>query len=140
MEIISGSLGDDAFSLGMSGATAYVFGDRNPTNPGGTGSATWSGPAEAASTRTFERREGKATLTIPDLALPRIGAEIEVDGNDISKPSWKDMALSRGRFTAGTAGQDYMAGNFHGADHEEAYGVFDTGAYVGAFGAMRQAQ
>ena len=31
-----------------------------------------------------------------------------------------------------------MAGNFHGSAHEEAYGVFDTGAYVGAFGAMRQ--
>ena len=138
VEIIEGSLGDDAYSLGMNGAVAYVFGDRNPTNPGGTGSATWQGPAEAASTRTFTRYPGKATLTIPDLALPRIGAEIEVDGNDISAPSWKDMALSRGHFTAGTVGQDYMAGNFHGSDHEEAYGVFDTGAYVGAFGAMRK--
>ena len=138
VEIIAGSLGDDAISLGMSGATAYVFGDRNPTNPGGTGSATWQGPVEAASTGTFERREGKATLTIPDLALPRIGAEIEVAGTNISKPSWKDMALSLGHFTSGTAGRDYMAGNFHGPDHGEAYGVFDTEAYVGAFGAMRK--
>ena len=41
-------------------------------------------------------------------------------------------------FAAGTAGSDYLTGNFHGPDHEEAYGVFDTGAYVGAFGAKRE--
>ncbi len=29
-------------------------------------------------------------------------------------------------------------GRFHGPGHEEAWGVFDTGAFVGAFGARRQ--
>ena len=37
----------------------------------------------------------------------------------------------------GSAGRDYPEGNFHGQDHEETYGVFDTGAYIGAFGAKR---
>ena len=138
VEVIAGSLEGGTFSSGMSGALAYVFGDRNPTNPEGVGSATWQGPVEAASTRTFARSEGKATLTIPDLAQPRIGAAIEVAGNDISAPGWKDMPLAQGSFTAGTAGRDYLAGNFHGPQHEEAYGVFDTGAYVGAFAARRR--
>ena len=62
-----------------------------------------------------------------------------VAGSDISEPGWKDMPLAQGRFTSGTAGQDdYLEGNLHGPKHEEAYGVFDTGAYVGAFGAMRR--
>ena len=139
VEVIDGSLEGGSFSTGMKGASAYVFGHRNPTNPAGVGSATWQGPVEAASTRTFVRYPGKATLTIEDLAQPRIGAEIEVAGNDISAPGWKDMPLAQGRFTAGAAGRgDYLEGNFHGPKHEEAYGVFDTGAYVGAFGASRR--
>ena len=139
VEIMDASLEGGSFSGGMSGALVYVFGDRNPTNPEGVGSATWQGPVEAASTRTFARSRGKATLTIPDLAQPRIGAAIEVAGNDIGAPGWKDMPLAQGNFMAGTAGQDdYLEGNFHGPDHEEAYGVFDTGAYVGAFAAKRQ--
>lgn len=39
---------------------------------------------------------------------------------------------------SGTAGQDDPEGAFHGTDREEACGVLDTGAYVGAFGAKRQ--
>jgi len=138
VEVTSGSLSGGSFSSGMSGVVAYVFGDRNPTNPEGVGGASWQGAVEAASTRTFVRYQGKAILTIPDLARPRIGAEIEVAGNDISAPAWKDMPLAQGSFTSGTAGQDYLEGNFHGPKHEEAYGVFDTGAYVGAFAAMRR--
>ena len=49
------------------------------------------------------------------------------------------MPLAQGSFASGTAGRDdYLEGNFHGPDHEEAYGVFDTGAYVGAFAARRR--
>ena len=139
VEIVDASVEGGPLSGGMRSATAYVFGDRNPTNPEGRGSATWRGPAEAASTRTFARHEGTATLTIPDLAQPRIGAAIEVAGKDIGAPGWKDMPLAQGSFTSGTAGRDdYLEGNFHGPDHEEAYGVFDTGAYVGAFAAKRR--
>ncbi|MCY4429173.1 MAG: hypothetical protein OXC11_02105 [Rhodospirillales bacterium] len=134
-----GSLEGVPFSGSIKGAVSYAFGTVNPTNPTGPGSATWQGPVEAPSTRTFKRYPGKATLTIPDLALPMVDAEIAVAGNDISAPAWKDMPLTQGTFTSGSVeGKDYLEGNFHGPKHEEAYGVFDTGAYVGAFGAMRQ--
>ena len=139
VELVAGSLEQSLISGRMNSVLAYVIGRRNATNPGGVGGARWQGPVEAASTRTFLRYEGKATLTIPDLDKPRIGAAIEVAGNDISEPGWKDMPLAQGRFRSGTAGQgDYLEGNLHGPKHEEAYGVFDTGAYVGAFAARRR--
>ena len=137
----SGSLEGVPFSGSIKGAVSYAFGTvnpTNPTNPTGSGSATWRGVAEAASTRTFERRLGTSTLTIPDLSQPRIGVEIDVAGYDVSAPGWDDMLLANGRFSAGTPNRNYMAGNFYSPKHEEAYGVFDTGAYVGAFGAKRQ--
>lgn len=43
-----------------------------------------------------------------------------------------------GGFATGTAGTDRISGRFHGPGDEEAWGVFDTGAYVGAFGTKRQ--
>ena len=88
----------------------YAFGDRNPTNPEGVRSATWRSPAEAASTRTFARSQGTATLTIPDLAQPRVGAAIEVAGKDIGAPSWKDMPLAQGNFTVGDGGAGRLPG------------------------------
>ena len=48
------------------------------------------------------------------------------------------MQPADGGFRAGAAGTDYLEGRFHGPGHEEAWGVFDTDAYVGAFGAKRQ--
>ena len=48
------------------------------------------------------------------------------------------MPFVGGRFATGAAGTDYIAGDFHGPDHEEVWGVLDTGAYVGAFGARRE--
>ena len=118
-------------------ATAYVVGDTTGTNPTGMGGASWSGIAEAASTRTFRRREGTATVTIDDLSRPRVGVAIDVSEFDIGSPAWDDMPLTNGRYAAGTVGTDYLEGNFHGPDHSETYGVFDTGPYVGAFGAKR---
>ena len=141
VEIASGSYSEDIsgfpFEGTIRGVVAYAFGDRNPTNPGGAGPATWQGPAEAASTRTFERREGLSTLTIPDLAQPRLSVGIDIEGFDISAPGWDDMPVTDGRFASDVGGVR-MEGSFHGPNHEEAYGVFDTGAYVGAFGAKRR--
>ena len=77
-------------------------------------------------------------MTIADLSRPRVGVAIDVPGHDIGAPGWADMPLTDGRFTAGTAGSDYLAGNFHGPNHEEAWDVFDTSGYVGAFGAKRE--
>ena len=81
---------------------------------------------------------GTATLTIADLSRPRVDVAIEVPGHTIGAPGWADMALGNGAFSSGTAGTDYLSGNFHGPAHEEAWGVFDTADYIGAFGAKRE--
>ena len=119
-------------------AFAYVMGNTTGTNPSGVGVATWEGIAEAAALRTFERRLGTATLVIADLSDPRLSVDIDVDGFAINLPGWANLLLTNGGFTSGTvAAGNYLAGNFHGSGHEEAYGVFDTEAYTGAFGAKR---
>ena len=136
---LSGEIGGTPITGEFGFVNAYAMGDATGTNPAGMGSATWRGIAEAASTGgTFERHQGSATVTIADLSQPRVGVAIDVPGHDIGAPGWSDMALSGGHFTAGTAASDYLAGNFHGPDHDEAWGVFDTEGYVGAFGAKRQ--
>ena len=147
VEIVSGPLSGQIEGTSFRGnfdyAAAFAVGDVAGTNPVGMGSATWTGIAVAASTHTFRRRQGTATVTIADLSPSRsrsglrVGVEIDVSGYAIGTPEWSDMRLRSGRFTAGRAGRDYVEGNFHGPDHDETYGVFDTGAYIGAFGARR---
>ena len=77
-------------------------------------------------------------MTIADLSRPRVGVSVSVPNHDIDRPGWADMPLLTGRFSTGTAGNDYIGGHFHGPEHEEAWGVFDTTRYLGAFGAKRQ--
>ena len=136
----SGRTADIPFSGDMDVAIPFVFGDVSGTSPGGSGKATWSGIAEVVALRTFRRQEGSATLTIADLAQPAVTVGIEVGGNPIGKSGWTDLPLAGGRFMFGSAGDDYLEGNFHGPDHGEAYGVFDTDNFTGAFGATRNAQ
>ena len=126
-----------AFTGELSWALAYVFGNASGTNPTGLGSATWNGIAEAASTDTFERRSGTATVMIADLSQPRVGVAIDIAGSSIGSAAWSDMTLTSGGFASGTPGTDGLEGNFHGPDHSETYGTFDTSTYVGAFGAKR---
>ena len=126
-----------SFTGDISTAAVYALGNATGTNPAGMGSATWSGIAEAASTSTFQRREGTATLTIADLSQPRVGVDIDITGFAINSPGWADMPLTNGRFATGDVGSDRMEGQFYGPSHDEAYGVFDTGVYVGGFGAKR---
>ena len=133
----SGRVQGVSFSGSMIGAASYSIGDVNRTNPTGLGSATWRGVAEAASTRTFERRQGTSRITIRDLSNPRVDVDIEVAGYEIGSPAWDSIPLSDGHFAAGSNGRDRVEGNFHGPGHKETYGVFDTGAYIGVFGAKR---
>ena len=135
----TGEASNIPFSGQMEVAIPFAVGDISGTNPRGTGSATWTGIAEAVSPRTFTRREGAATLTIADLSLspPTVSVAIDIDGKPIGESGWTDVSLTDGRFTHGTAGDDYLEGNFHGAEHSEAYGVFDTDTFTGAFGAKR---
>ena len=135
---LSGRIGDVPFTGDFDLAAAYALGDVSGTNPAGLGSATWKGIAEAVSRDGFERHPGTATVTIADLSRPRVGVAIDVPGQEIGAPGWADMPLDAGSFASGTAGSDYLAGNFHGPGHEEAWGVFDTTGHVGAFGAKRE--
>ena len=134
---IAAETGGTAFTGRFSTAQAWLAGDATGTNPSGTGSATWTGIAEASQTGSFERLQGTATVTVADLSRPRVGVAIDVPGHDIGAPGWADMPLDDGGFASGTAGTDYLAGAFHGPGHEEAWGVFDTADHVGAFGARR---
>ena len=125
-------------TVAFRGMEAFALGAASRTNPAGTGSATWTGIAEAARKGSFERLQGTATVTVPDLARPRIGVAIDVPGHNIGAPGWAGMALTGGSFTTGRKGTDYLAGSLHGPAHQEAWGVFDTQRYVGAFGAKRK--
>ena len=143
LDILDGPLsfrfGGNTLTGTMRSASGFAAGEATGTSPAGLGSATWSGIAEAAATDTFERRQGTATVTIADLSRssPRVGVEIDVPGFAIGSPAWSDIPLANGRYASGAAGLDYLAGDFHGPDHDETYGVFDTGAHVGVFGAKR---
>ena len=135
---LSGETEGTSFTGQVSWATAYVLSaDVTGTNPTGAGSATWNGIAEAASLGTFQRLAGTATLTVADLSQPRVGVAIDLAGSQIGAAAWADMALTNGGFDSGTEGTDHIQGNFHGPNHGEAYGTFDTSAYVGVFGAKR---
>ena len=136
----SGRVADVPFSGDMQVVMPFAFGDVSGTNPEGVGSATWSGIAEVVAIRTLRRQQGIATLTIEDLARPAISVGIEVGGNPIGKSGWTDMPLASGHFVFGGPGDDYVEGHLHGASHSEAYGVFDTDNFTGAFGAKLHAQ
>ena len=134
---VTAEIDGTSFSGDFSMAQGYVAGDATGSNPSGTGSATWTGIAEASPADTNERLMGTARVTIADLSRPRVGVAIDVPGHAVGAPGWRDMRLGNGRFTSGTAGDDYLEGAFHGPGHEEAWGVFDTADHVGVFGARR---
>ena len=120
-------------------ALAYAMGAVTGSNPPGTGGATWEGIVEAASTLTFVRRTGTATVIIGDLSNPSASVNIEVDGSAINPQEWANVPIMAGGFKVGTVAEgNLLEGNFHGPMHEETYGVFDTTSYTGAFGAKRR--
>ena len=143
VEIGSGMLSAEADGQTWTGrfeaAHAWAAGEPSETNPSGTGNATWTGIAEAARTRDFARLPGTAELRIADLSRPLIDVDIDLDdGGDGVALEWRGIQLSAGAFTKGTLGTDRLSGRFHGPGHAEAFGTFDTGAHVGAFGATRK--
>ena len=130
------AVGDLSFEGELSYVWAYAIGRATGSNPT-RGRASWKGIAEAASTHTHERRRGTALVTVPDISNPHVRVEIDIEGYAVGSEGWDDIPLADGHFVTGTAGSDYLEGNFHGPDHSETYGVFDTEAYIGAFGAKR---
>ena len=144
VEIGTGDLAAETDGQAWSGtfgaAHAWTAG-ANPagTNPAGAGPAVWNGIAGAVRTDDFEHLPGTAELRIADLAQPLIDVDIDLDdGGAGVELRWAGMEPADGAFAKGAAGMDRIDGRFHGPEHQEAWGVFDTGAYVGAFGAMRE--
>ena len=133
----SGASQGVSFKGNLRGASSSTVGTPAGSNPTGLGGASWSGPAEAISTRSWNRRFGTATVTMADLSVPRVNVDVNIGGHSIGSSGWKSIWLHNGRFETGAAGIDRLIGDFHGPDHEEAYGAFDTGAFVGSFGAKR---
>ena len=132
---LSGSLGgvplDDLAVLMNMGV---VVGDAAGSNP--ATSATWRGIAEAydAAGRTGS---GTATLTVDLSGRPTVDAEIRIGLSRVGPPGWSGIPLSGGRFETGSGFDDHIVGNFHGPDHEEAWGAFDTSDWSGVFGAKK---
>ena len=127
-------VGELGFAMAYAGGSAA---NSNPEDVGTTGSATWEGVVQAASVRNFNRREGTVRISIDDFSDPSdLLADVTIDVEGYS-PKWDDVPVTGGGFATGTVGSDYLAGNFYGQDHVEAYGVFDTLTYTGAFGAKR---
>ncbi|MCY4486833.1 MAG: hypothetical protein OXF11_06905 [Deltaproteobacteria bacterium] len=122
----------------ISFALPVALGDSPGSSPSGMGGATWRGIASAVSLTTYEVEDGTSVITIPDLASPRVNVDVLIDSQSVAKPSWRGLALTGGRYAAGTFGEDRLDGIFAGPAHQETYGVFGTDAYVGAFGAKRQ--
>ena len=136
---LSASAGGRTWTGTFRAAHAWAGGEPSGTNPAGTGGATWSGIAEAARTRDFARLPGTAELRIADLARPLVDVDVDLDDGGAGVAlEWRGMRLSGGAFAKGAPGTDRLSGRFHGPGHEEAFGAFDTGAYVGAFGAKRR--
>lgn len=134
---VSGTVQGQAVSGTIEGVTTGVLGRPTGFNPTGLGSATWTGPAEALSTATYQRSYGTATITMDDLSVPAVDVDVDIAGRSIGSSAWDSIPLTNGRFAAGAHGHDHLVGHFFGPQHEETYGVFNTGAYVGAFGAKR---
>ena len=117
--------------------------DTGRRRPAGPASSSRSSRFVARFSRVRRAAARSLVLTAPalvlaDLSRPRVEVAIDVPGHGIGAPGWADMPLSNGGFSSGTAGTDYLGGNFHGAGHEEAWGVFETANYLGAFGAKRE--
>ena len=139
--IITGPFSGTIEGIGFTGevnmTVAGVLGDSTGTNPMGIGGATWRGIAEAASPWTFERIAGTAVLSIPDLRDPHVNASIRLADQPIGSSAWESIPIENGSYRTGRHGYDFLSGDFYGPAHQETYGVFDTGAYVGVFGAKR---
>ena len=132
---ISGSLGGvqiDQLAFSMNAGS--VVGDATGSNP--ATSATWRGIAEAYDA-AGKTGSGTATLTVDLSGLPIVDAEIRIGLTQIGSSDWSNIPLSGGRFETGQGFDDHIVGDFHGPNHEEAWGTFDTTDWSGVFGAKK---
>ena len=145
---VSGRTQGIRFTGDMRYAVGYAYGDATGLNPVGAGSATWHGIARAISKHTYATEDGTVALTLEDLSRPFMDVDIEGITSE-GTYTWEDVPLSNGHFSSrrgsvrrpgffSNVGTYELDGGLYGPNHEEAYGVFHAGDYVGSFGASRQ--
>ena len=124
--------------------TGFSAGRDSESNPRGIGSATWRGVMVGGMRNGSDFIQGDATIEIDDIRAANVdvaftGIKNLNSGADIADMEWSNVALANGKFERTDNGRKTLEGNFYGPFHEEVGGVFDRGAYVGGFGAIRLA-
>ena len=149
-------------------ATGHMAGRPAGTAPAGVGSATWTGVMVAMAAPAWSEAPtsaddpappvaapdgppgvwlGDARITIDDLAAPV--ADVAFTGiHDVTAGTrrddlrWEDLRIQDdglfGGRTGAPDGNEYIAGMFTGARHQEVGGHFERDGIAGAFGAKRQ--
>ena len=91
-------IGDIPFEGELSCAWAYTTGGAAGTNPIGASRAAWSGIAESASIRTFERHLGAALVTVPNMCKLQLSVEIDIEGCAIGSEGLDVIPVADGHF------------------------------------------
>ena len=135
------------------------FGERSADNPGGGGSASWTGIMLGSAVASIDIVQGDAYIDVDNLAAPDVdvafGNIFNLNGPAGMPPynvggvplaiSWDNLPVSEGAFTDEGLDDEIdgirIRGSFYGDDHDEVGGTFNynTGAFhlVGAFGGKR---
>ena len=118
----------------------FSIGNDSASNPGGTGTAVWSGVMTGSQGSNANVVQGEAMLT---LDLDAVNVDITFDqiknlntGDDVARMTWAGLALANGKFNS--ANND-LRGSFYATDYSEVGGTFERSNIVGAFGARRLA-
>ena len=132
---VSGAIGATRFEdLTVMMSQGIVVGNATGSNP--STSATWRGIAQGYDAYG-QTGSGTATLTASLSSQPTVDADIRIGGTRIGTSAWSNIPLAGGRFETGSGFNDRIVGHFHGPNHEETYGTFDTHDWSGVFGAKR---
>ena len=112
------------------------------TNPKeADGRASWSGLMAGVDTGDGGAMSGRVLITLADFSDPEVdvyftGVRMIASGTPVRGMAWENLHVSQGSFSSVVPGSQ-IKGRFHGDRHQEAGGVFEHGAMVGAFGAVR---
>ncbi len=105
------------------------------------GGASWSGLMAGVDTGDGGAMSGRVLITLADFSDPEVdvsftGVRMIASGTPVPGMEWENLPVSQGSFSSVVPGSR-VDGRFHGDRHQEAGGVFEYGAIVGAFGAVR---
>ena len=106
------------------------------------GGASWSGLMVGTDTRNADILTGLVVIDLKNFSDPTADVwftRIRATGSDASLGDigWEGLPVRNGAFAASEVGGKQIEGRFYGDRHQEAGGVFEHQAIVGAFGASR---